>query len=114
MKKKLNPAWEHFKLLLFILFLCELVLLLMALIFGRVFGYKLTLAACFWFGVIVALCYAMIVCANLGAIFLQKIYSKIRNGIRSRTSPNKNRGNRFPAALILLISLPVFIMVSYL
>jgi hypothetical protein len=110
-KKQLNPAWEHIKLLLFILFLCELILFLMALAFGRVFGYKLTLAACFWFGVIVALCYAMIVCANLGAIYLQKICSKIKSGIRSRTSPNRNRGNRFPAALILLLSLPLSIMI---
>jgi phosphoglycerol transferase MdoB-like AlkP superfamily enzyme len=112
-KKQLNPTWEHFKLLLFILFLCELILLLTALIFGRVFGYKLTLAACFWFGVIVALCSAMIVCANLVAIYLQKLYRKIKSRTRSRTSPNRNKGNRFPPALILLLSLPLFIMVSY-
>jgi hypothetical protein len=112
-KKKFNPTWEHFTLLLFILFLCELILLLTALIFGRIFGYKLTLTACFWFGVIVALCYAMIVCANLGAIYLQKICSMIKRWIRGKTSPNRNRGNGFPPALILLLSLPLFIMVSY-
>jgi hypothetical protein len=65
----------------------------MALLFGRVFGYKLALAACFWFGLIVAVCYAMIVCANLGAIYLQQIYSKANNRIRSKASPHRNRGN---------------------
>ena len=93
MKKKTNPTWEHFKLLLFILFLCELVLFLIALIFGRLFGYKLTFATCFWFGVIVGLCYAMIVGTNLGVISLQMLYSKIKNGIKHKASPNRNRGN---------------------
>ena len=91
--KKTTPTWEYFKLILFILFLCELVLLLTALIFGRVFGYKLTLATCFWFGVIVAFCCAMIVCANLGTIALQVIYSKINNWIRNKASRNRNRDN---------------------
>jgi hypothetical protein len=80
-KRKTDPTWEHFKLLLFILFLCELVLFLIALIFGRVFGYTLTLASCFWFGIIVALCFAMIVGTNLGVISLQMLYSKIVKGI---------------------------------
>ena len=93
MNKKRNPTWEHFRLLLFILFLCELILFLMALIFGSVFGYKLTLATCFWFGAIVALCYAMIVCANLGVICLQMLRSKIKNGIRNKISPNRNKGD---------------------
>ena len=83
-KMKVNPTWKHFKLLLFVLFLCELVLFLIALIFGRVFGYKLALATCFWFGVIVALCYAMIVCANLGVISLQMLYSKIKKRIKKQ------------------------------
>ena len=82
MKKKPNHTCEHFKLLLFILLLCELILFLIALIFGRVFGYKLTFATCFWFGVIVAFCYAMIVGANLGVIFFQMLYSKIKKGIK--------------------------------
>ena len=84
MKKKPNPTWEHFKLLLFVLFLCELILFLIALLFGRLFGYKLTFATCFWFGVIVALCYAMIVGANLGVIIFQMLYSKIKKGIKKQ------------------------------
>ncbi|MBW2078369.1 MAG: hypothetical protein DRG87_07150 [Deltaproteobacteria bacterium] len=85
-KKKHNPTWEHFKLLVFVLLLCELVLFLIALIFGRVFGYRLTLATCFWFGVIVGLCYAMIVGANLGVIFFQMLYSKIRTRVKEQES----------------------------
>ena len=75
MKKKSNPACEHFKLLLFVLFLGELILFLIALIFGRLFGYRLTFATCFWFGVIVALCYAMILGANLGVIFFITLFN---------------------------------------
>lgn len=79
---KTNPTWEHFKALIFILFLCELIVFLIALIFGRVFGYKLTLIACFWFGFIVALCYAMIVGANLGVILVHMLYSRIKKSIK--------------------------------
>jgi hypothetical protein len=66
MKMNVNPTWEHFKLLLFTLFLCELVLFLITPIFGRAFVYNLALATCFYFGIIAALCYALIVCTNLG------------------------------------------------
>jgi hypothetical protein len=86
-KNKTNPTWEHFKLLLFVLFLCELVLFLVALLFGRVFGFRLTLLACFWFGLIVALCYALIVASNVGAIYLQKLCSRIKNRARKASPP---------------------------
>jgi hypothetical protein len=93
MKKTHNPTWEHYRLMLYVLFLCELILFLSALIFGRVLGYTLTLAACFWFGVIVALCYLMIVCANLGVIFFQMLHAKIKNGIRNKAASNRNADN---------------------
>jgi hypothetical protein len=87
MKNKTNPTWEHFKSLLFVLFLCELILFFIAIIFGRIFGYRLTLFACLWFGLIVALCYALIVASNVGAILLQKLYFGIKNRVR-RASPS--------------------------
>jgi len=77
-KKNTNPTWEHFKLLIFVLFLCELVLFLLAIIFGRVVGYKYTFAASFLFGFIVALCYALIVFANVVIIWLQKAFLNIK------------------------------------
>ncbi|MBW1788135.1 MAG: hypothetical protein JRK53_16170 [Deltaproteobacteria bacterium] len=74
MKKASNPTWDHFRLLLFVLFLGELVLLFMAAIFGRIIGYDGTFAACFWIGVVVAGCFTVIVCLNLVEIGLCKIY----------------------------------------
>jgi len=52
----------------------------MALIFGRVLGYGPTIIACFWFGVVVAGCAGLIVCANAAAIVLKKLISTIRGG----------------------------------
>jgi hypothetical protein len=79
-RKKTNPTWEHFKLLIFVLFLCELILFLLGIIFGRVVGYKYTLAASFLFGVIVALCYALIIFANVVIIWLQKAFLNLKKG----------------------------------
>jgi len=73
MERLANPTWDHFKVLLFVLFLIELVLFSMALIFGRLLGYGATLRACFWLGVIVAVCYASLVLGNVFIILFQKL-----------------------------------------
>jgi hypothetical protein len=86
-KNKTNPTWEHFKSLLFVLFLCELVLFFIGIIFGRIFGYRLTLFVCLWFGLILAICYALIVASNVGAIFVQRLYFRIKN-MKRRASPS--------------------------
>jgi hypothetical protein len=78
LEKETNPTWEYFKLLVFVIFLIELVLFLIAMIFGRLLGYELTLTACFWFGLIVAACFALIISANLTVIFFSKLFSNIR------------------------------------
>lgn len=78
MEKETNPTWEYFKLLIFVIFLIELVLLLTAIIFGRLLGYKLALTACFWLGIIVAACFALIISANLTVIFFSKLFLNIR------------------------------------
>ena len=78
MKKKTNPPWDYFKLLIFVVCLIELVLFLIAMIFGRLFGYQLTIIACFWLGVIVAACFAVIVFANLTIIGFNKLRLKIK------------------------------------
>ena len=73
MERLTNPTWDHFKILLFVLFLIELVLFSIALIFGRLLGYGATFRACFWLGVIVAVCYASLVLANVLIILFQKL-----------------------------------------
>ena len=78
MEKKTNPTWEYFKSIIFVLFLVELLLLLIGIIFGRLLGYEFTLAACFWLGVIVAAVFASIVFANLTVVFFHNKYRKIK------------------------------------
>ena len=65
--------WGGTIILLFVLFLIELVIFFMALIFGRLLGYGATLRACFWLGFIVAVCYASLVFANVFIILFQKL-----------------------------------------
>ena len=77
MKKDRNPTWDYFKLLLFVLFLIELVLFFIALIFGRVLGYDLALTACFWLGITIAACYALIVLVNVLVIVSHRLFRMI-------------------------------------
>jgi len=74
LKKETNPTWDYFKLLLFVLFLIELILFFIAIIFGRVLGYDLALTACFWLGVIIAACYALIALSNVLVIISHKLF----------------------------------------
>ena len=78
MKKTTNPVLDHFKLLLFILLLCELVIFFAALLFGKVLGYALTLTACFWLGTVIAACFFFIVLGNLGQILIHKILERLK------------------------------------
>ena len=84
LKKETNPTWDYFKLLLFVLFLIELVLFFMAIIFGRLLGYDLALTACFWLGVIIAACYALIVLSNVHVMISHKLFRMIikKKGMR--------------------------------
>ena len=77
MKKKTNPTLDYFKLVLFVLFLIELVIFFMAIIFGRSLGYDRTLSACFWIGVIVAGCFALVVLLNVFVIVCHKLFRMI-------------------------------------
>ena len=75
--KGTNPTWDYFKLLLFVLFLIELILFFIAIIFGRFLGYDLALTACFWLGVIIAACYALIVLSNVLVVVSHKLFRMI-------------------------------------
>jgi hypothetical protein len=77
LKKGTNPTWDYFKLLLFVLFLIELVLFFIAIIFGRLLGYDLALTACLWLGVIMAACYALIVLLNVLVVVSYKLFCMI-------------------------------------
>jgi len=79
LEKETNPTWDYFKLLLFVLFLAELALFFMAIIFGRLIGYDWALIACVWLGVIVAACFLLIVLINLLVVFYQKIFKRSGN-----------------------------------
>jgi len=77
LKKTSNPTWDYYKLILFVLFLAELVLVSIAILFGRIFGYDWTFKACFWLGVILAGCFMMVVVFNLLFIFGSRIFQMI-------------------------------------
>jgi len=77
LEKERNPTWEYFRLLLFVLFLIELVLFFLAIIFGRLLGYDLTFVSCFWLGVIIAACFTIIVLFNVLVIFCHKLLRMI-------------------------------------
>jgi uncharacterized membrane protein YhaH (DUF805 family) len=86
LKKETNPARDYFKLLLFVLFLIELVLFFAAIIFGRLLDYDLAFIVCFWFGIIVAGCYALIVLSNVLVIACIKLFRIIMR--KKRAGPD--------------------------
>lgn len=78
LEKETNPTWEYYKSIIFVIFWIELVLFLIAIIFGRLLGYNFTLITCLWLGIIVAAVFTSIVFANLAVIFFYKAYLKIK------------------------------------
>jgi Kef-type K+ transport system membrane component KefB len=86
LEKETNPTWDYFKLVLFIVFLAELVLFLMAIIFGRLLGYRDALAACFWLGVVIAGCFAIIVLSNV----LFNLCHKLIRAVMIKVWPNES------------------------
>ena len=76
MSKSTNKSLDYFKLILFVLFLAELFLFLILIIYGRFLGYDNTFKICFWLGVIVAGCFVLIVLANFFIIMLDRFFRK--------------------------------------
>jgi len=85
LEKTRNPTWEYLKLIIFVLFLGEFFLFLIAMIFDRSLGYRLTLTASFLLGVILAAVFASIFFANLAVIYFRDKYRKkiTRRGLYS-------------------------------
>ena len=82
MRKNSSPTWDYFNLVLFVVFLTELVLFLLAIFFGRILGYDLTMAACFWLEMILAACFALIVLGNVLLIAGSKLMRLIQDKTR--------------------------------
>lgn len=84
MEKKQNSAWEYVKSIIFVLFLAELFLFFIAIIFGPALGHRFTLTACFGLGILLAAIFASIFLANLTVVFLCDKHSRIKkkNAVR--------------------------------
>lgn len=78
MKKESNPTWDYYKLILYVLFLAELVPFAMAVIFGRIVGYKLAFIAFLWIGSAIAGCFLLVVLFNLLTIFACRIFKRLK------------------------------------
>lgn len=74
MEKKHRPTREYIKLLLFIVGWIELFLFIVAALFGRVLGFKITFLICFWIGVIIIAVFLSIILMNFVAVGFQKLY----------------------------------------
>jgi hypothetical protein len=82
MRKNSSPTWDYFKVVIFVVFLAEMVLFLIGIIFGRILDYDLTMVACFWLGVILAACFSLIVLGNVLLIAGSKLIRLIQNKTR--------------------------------
>ncbi len=72
----MNPTWEYFKLVSFVVGWFGVFLFLLAIIFGRHVGYETALLICFWFWIMIVLVFLVIVLGNIGIVFLQRILKK--------------------------------------
>jgi uncharacterized membrane protein YedE/YeeE len=77
LEKESNPTRDHLTLILFILFLAELVLLMIGMIFGRLIGYEWTFTACLWIGILLAGCFALIIAGNLLVILFHGVLLRV-------------------------------------
>ena len=71
--RQVNPTWEYFKLISFVVGWFGVLLFLLAVIFGRHVGYESALRICFGFWIMIILVFMLIVLGNLGLVFLQRI-----------------------------------------
>jgi len=74
LEKKNHPLILHFQSVGFVIGLFELFLLFIAVIFGRLLGYKFTFIACLCIGIMVAIIFLSIIILNVAAIFIHHIY----------------------------------------
>ncbi len=86
MEKGTNPAWEHFKLILWVILIIELLLFIIALAVGRVSDYKLIFYTSFWIGLLIAIVFLCIYLINILEILLTAGFKKIREMMAKKKS----------------------------
>ena len=73
-----NKTWEYCEQLLFVFVLIGIVLLLLAIIFGRHVGFKTALTASLYLGAVVAGIFLVIFSLNLIYVFLKQFLLRMR------------------------------------
>ena len=73
MRKEINQTAEQIKLYLFVVFLVEILLLSLSLAGGRFLGYKTALLVGMGIGIVVAVCFFMILITNVAAMGIKKV-----------------------------------------
>jgi ABC-type transport system involved in multi-copper enzyme maturation permease subunit len=77
MTRKLNHTAEQIKLYFFVVFLVELFLFSISLAGGRFLGYKTALLVGVGIGVVIAVCFVMIILSNVALIGIQKVIERM-------------------------------------
>jgi hypothetical protein len=81
LKRKVNDTAEQIKLYLFVLFLAELFLFSLSLVGGRFLGYQTALWVGAGIGIVIGVCFFVIIIGNVAVIGIQKIIERIiKNG----------------------------------
>jgi hypothetical protein len=77
LKRKLNQTAEQIKLYFFMVFLIELFLFGISLAGGRFLGYKAALLVGAGIGIVIAVCFIMIIMGNVAVIGIQKVIERM-------------------------------------
>ena len=83
---KYNPAWEHIKLLIWVVLIFELLLFGLALAVGKSMDSGLAFRVCFWIGLIIAVVFLAILLLNLLGIVTFSLADRIHAALFSRES----------------------------
>lgn len=80
-QKKHNPAWEHIKLLIWVILIFELLLFCLALAVGKSTDFGFAFNVCLWLGLIVAIVFLSILLLNVFGVitfsFLERIHAAL-------------------------------------
>jgi hypothetical protein len=76
-RTKINQTAEQIKLYLFVVFLIEILLLSLSLVGGRFLGYKTALLVGLGIGIVVAVCFFVILVTNVAAIGIKKVVATL-------------------------------------
>jgi low affinity Fe/Cu permease len=77
MARKLSHTAEQIKLYFFVVFLIELFLFSISLAGGRFLGYKTALFVGAGIGIVIAVCFVMIIISNVALIGIQRVIQRM-------------------------------------